>query len=104
MKMVTAFIRPERVDRVIQALEESGLPALTRLDVYGKGRQNGVKVWGSSYDMPKTMLITVVEDGMLDQAVETIGINARTGNIGDGKIFITPVEGAYTVRTGEVDV
>lgn len=104
MKMAMAFIRPEMVDKVVHALGESGFTALTRMDVYGKGRQNGVQVWGSSYDMPKTMLITVVEDERLDQVLETIGSSARTGNIGDGKIFITPVESAYTVRTGEVEL
>lgn len=100
--MVMAFIRPEVADLVIRNLGADGFTALSRMDVYGRGKQNGVNVRGSSYDMPKTMLITVVDDDSTREVVEAIGNSARTGNIGDGKIFVTPVIDAYTVRTGEV--
>ena len=102
MKMVTAFIRPEKVENVISTLGAEGFTAITRLDVYGRGKQNGIHVFGACYDMPKTMLITVIDDGSLDKVVKTISGSARTGKVGDGRIFITPVESAYTVRTGEV--
>jgi nitrogen regulatory protein PII 1 len=102
MKMVTAFIRPEVTDKVICALGADGFTAISRVDVYGRGKQNGIDVRGSRYDMPKTMLMTVVDDDCIGKVVEAIGCNARTGSIGDGRIFITPIEGAYTVRTGEV--
>ena len=102
MKMVRAIIRPERVDAVAGALDTNGFAALTRIDVFGRGKQKGLQVGTVVYDsLPKTMLIIVVEDEQLARAVEVIEETARTGNIGDGKIFITPVEEAYTIRTGE---
>lgn len=102
MKMIMAFVRPEKVEKVASMLGEDGFAAYTRADVYGRGKQKGVQVFGQSYDMPKTMLITVVEDDRLDEAVEVIEKSAQTGNIGDGKIFVLPVEQAYTVRTGKI--
>lgn len=102
MKMVRAIIRPERVDAVADALEAKGFPALTKIDVFGRGKQKGLRVGTVVYDsLPKTMFIIVVEDEQLAQTVEIIEENARTGNVGDGKIFITPIEEAYTIRTGE---
>ena len=102
MKMVRAIIRPERVDAVAGALDANGFTALTRIDVFGRGKQKGLQVGTVVYDsLPKTMLIIVVEDEQLARAVEVIEETARTGNIGDGKIFITPIEEAYTIRTGE---
>jgi nitrogen regulatory protein PII 1 len=102
MKMVRAIIRPERVDAVADALEVNGFVALTKIDVFGRGKQKGLQVGTVVYDsLPKTMVMVVVEDHQLEQVVSLIEENARTGNIGDGKIFITPVEEAYTIRTGE---
>ncbi|KUK43367.1 MAG: Nitrogen fixation nifHD2 region glnB-like protein 1 (Nitrogen regulatory protein P-II) [Methanothrix harundinacea] len=102
MKMVRAIIRPERVDAVAGALEVNGFVALTKIDIFGRGKQKGLQVGTVVYDsLPKTMLLVVVEDRQLEQVVNLIEENARTGNIGDGKIFITPVEEAYTIRTGE---
>jgi nitrogen regulatory protein PII 1 len=102
MKMVRAIIRPERIDAVAGALEAGGFVALTKIDVFGRGKQKGLQVGTVVYDsLPKTMLLLVVDDHQLEQAVNLIEENAHTGNIGDGKIFITPVEEAYTVRTGE---
>ena len=101
MKMIRAIIRPEAVDRVADNLEAGGFTALTRIEVFGRGKQKGIKVGDMVYDnLPKTMLMMVVDDAKLDSAVKIIEDSARTGNIGDGKIFITTVEEAYTIRTG----
>ncbi len=102
MKMVRAIIRPEMVDKVADSLELGGFLALTRMDVFGRGKQKGIKVGDVIYDnLPKTMLMIVVDDDSLAAAVKIIEESARTGNIGDGKIFVTPVEESYTIRTGE---
>ena len=101
MKMIRAIIRPEAVDRVADNLEAGGFTALTRIEVFGRGKQKGIKVGDMVYDnLPKTMLMMVVDDDKLEGAVKIIEDSARTGNIGDGKIFITTVEEAYTIRTG----
>jgi nitrogen regulatory protein PII 1 len=101
MKMIWAVIRPEVLDRVVRALAVRGYVAMTRFDVYGRGKQRGVIVGGESYDMPKTVLMMVVDDGSIDEAAEIIEENARTGCTGDGRIFITTVDEARTIRTGE---
>jgi nitrogen regulatory protein PII 1 len=101
MKMVRAIIRPEMVDKVADGLEAGGFMALTRMDVFGRGKQKGIKVGNVVYDnLPKTMLMVVVDDKLLESAVKIIEDFARTGNIGDGKIFVTAVEESYTIRTG----
>ncbi len=101
MKMIRAVIRPEAVDKVADGLEAGGFTALTRMDVFGRGKQKGIKVGDMVYDnLPKTMLMIVVDDAMVEPAVKIIETAARTGNIGDGKIFVTTVEEAYTIRTG----
>lgn len=101
MKMIRAVIRPEAVDKVADGLEAGGFTALTRMDVFGRGKQKGIKVGDMVYDnLPKTMLMIVVDDAMVEPAVKIIEDSARTGNIGDGKIFVTTVEEAYTIRTG----
>ena len=102
MKMIWAVIRPEVVDRVVKALAKGGYYAMTRFDVYGRGKQRGVVVSGENYDMPKTVLMLVLEDGSVDQAVKIIEEDAWTGSIGDGRIFVSPLEEAHTIRTGEV--
>lgn len=102
MKMIRAVIRPEAVDKVADSLEAGGFTALTRMDVFGRGKQKGIKVGDMVYDnLPKTMLMIVVDDSRLDEAVGIIEAAARTGNIGDGKIFVSSVEEAYTIRTGQ---
>jgi len=102
MKMIRAIIRPEAVDRVADSLEAGGFTALTRLEVFGRGKQKGIKVGNVVYDnLPKTMLMMVVDDEKMEIAVKIIEESAQTGNIGDGKIFITSVEEAYTIRTGQ---
>jgi nitrogen regulatory protein PII 1 len=101
MKMIRAIIRPEMVDKVADSLETGGFTALTRMDVFGRGKQKGIKVGNVIYDnLPKTMLMVVVDDELLESAVKIIEDSARTGNIGDGKIFVTAVEESYTIRTG----
>ncbi|NTU70662.1 MAG: P-II family nitrogen regulator [Coriobacteriia bacterium] len=103
MKMVRAFIRPEKEQEVVQALEGAGYGSLTKMPVFGRGKQKGLQVGPIYYDeLPKTLLMLVVEDEQAKHAVEVIEDKARTGFIGDGKIFISPVEEAYTIRTGEV--
>lgn len=101
MKMIRAIIRPEMVDKVADSLETGGFTALTRMDVFGRGKQKGIKVGNVVYDnLPKIMLMVVVDDEKLESAVKIIEDSARTGNIGDGKIFVNTVEEAYTIRTG----
>ena len=102
MKMIRAVIRPEAVDRVADNLEAGGFTALTRIEVFGRGKQKGIKVGNVVYDnLPKTMVMMVVNDEMLEPAIKIIEDSARTGNIGDGKIFVSQVEEAYTIRTGQ---
>ena len=101
MKMIWAVIRPEVLDRVVKALAVRGYVAMTRFDVYGRGKQKGVIVGGESYDMPKTVLMMVVNDGSVGEAAAIIEEHARTGSTGDGRIFITTVDEARTIRTGE---
>jgi len=103
MKMVRAFVRPEKEQEVVQALEGAGYGSLTKMPVFGRGKQKGLQVGPIYYDeLPKTLLMLVVEDEQAKHAIEVIQNKAHTGFIGDGKIFVSPVEEAYTIRTGEV--
>lgn len=105
MKLLRTIIRPEREEQVIQALEAAGIVSLTKMDVLGRGQQRGVQVGATVYDeLPKVQLLIVVEDTKLDAAVAAIESGAKTGQFGDGKIFISPVEAAYTIRTGQKTV
>jgi nitrogen regulatory protein PII 1 len=102
MKMIRAFIRPEKDQEVVLALEGAGFPSLTKMPVFGRGKQKGLQVGPVHYDeLPKTLLMLVVEDEDVKKVMSIITEKARTGFIGDGKIFVSPVEAAYTVRTGE---
>jgi nitrogen regulatory protein PII 1 len=102
MKMIRAFIRPEKEQEVVLALEGAGFPSLTKVPVFGRGKQKGLQVGPIHYDeLPKTMIMTVVDNEDTEKVIGIIQEKARTGFIGDGKIFVSPVEGAYTVRTGE---
>lgn len=107
MKKIEAIIRPEKLDDVKHALAEKGYIGLNIVGVTGRGVQKGIVHGGRggqaySVDMlPKVKLETVVTDTSVDDVVETILAAARTGNIGDGKIFVLPVEQAIRVRTGE---
>ncbi|HWT77011.1 MAG TPA: P-II family nitrogen regulator [Mobilitalea sp.] len=103
MLLVRAIIRPEKVGVVLSELLSAGFPAVTKMDVYGRGKQKGVKVGEVFYDeIPKEMLLMVVEDKDKDDVAKIIMKYARTGengNFGDGRIFVSPVEEAYTIST-----
>ena len=102
MKMIKAVIRPEKEFDVVHGLEKEGFYSLTKLDVLGRGKQKGVQVGSATYDeLAKLMLIIVVEDKDASRVLETIQSHARTGNFGDGKIFVTDVGQSFTIRTGK---
>ncbi|HEX9061407.1 MAG TPA: P-II family nitrogen regulator [Clostridia bacterium] len=104
MLMIRAIIRPEKVGTVLSELSDAGFPAVTKMDVMGRGKQRGVKVGDVYYDeIPKEMLMMVVNDEDKDDVIKLIIKNAKTGQkgaFGDGKIFISPVEEAYTISSG----
>lgn len=101
MKMVRSIVRPECADDVADALAAAGFTGLTRLAVVGRGRQHGITAGTVRYDeLPKVLLLTVVEDDDVESVATIVATAARTGHVGDGKIFVSPVEAAYTVRTG----
>lgn len=100
MKMIKALIRPEAADDVIKVLEEGGFVSLTKIDAFGRGKQKGITVGTIHYDeLPKTMLMLVVEDKSVEEVVKLIKYKAYTGYQGDGKIFVIPIDNAYTIRT-----
>jgi nitrogen regulatory protein PII 1 len=102
MKMIRAFIRPEKEQEVVLALEGAGFPSLTKMPVFGRGKQKGLQVGPLHYDeLPKTLIMMVVDDEDVPGVVGLIREKAKSGFIGDGKIFVSPVETAYTIRTGE---
>ena len=105
MIMVRAIIRPERTGIIMAELASAGFPAVTKIDVVGRGKQRGIKIGEVTYDeIPKEMLLIVVEDDSVRETVQTIAGSARTeeaGAFGDGKIFVSEVATAYTVSTGE---
>jgi len=108
MKMVTAIIKPFKLDDVRQALAEIGIQGITVTEVKGFGRQKGhTELYrGAEYVvdfLPKVKLELAVDDNRVDQVVEAIMNVARTGKIGDGKIFVTDLGHAVRIRTGEVD-
>ncbi|MCL6591141.1 MAG: P-II family nitrogen regulator [Firmicutes bacterium] len=104
MLMIKAIIRPEKCDSVLAALMDAGFPAVTKVAVFGRGKQRGLKVGEIHYDeLPKDMLIIVIPDSDKEYVINTILENARTGekgSFGDGKIFVSPVVEAYTVSSG----
>ncbi len=101
MKMIKAIIRIEKADETADALLQAGFPAMTRMDVYGRGKQKGLQVGTVFYDeLPKKLMLMVVNDDQVESVVALICRNARTGtegNYGDGRIFISDVEEAYTI-------
>ena len=107
MKMIQAVIRPEKLDDVKRALEEKGFIAMTITDVKGRGEQKGIilQYRGKKVQvdlLPKVKVEVVVQDGEAEAAIAAIRDSARTGKIGDGKIFVLPVEMMARVRTDEV--
>ena len=102
MKMIRAVIRPEKENEVVEALAKAGFPALTKTDVTGRGRQQGIQVGSALYEeLAKVQILLVVDEDKAEDAVKTVLDTAKTGNFGDGKIFVTDVEETYTIRTGK---
>ena len=106
MKLITAVVKPFKLDDVRTALSEVGVQGMTVTEVKGFGRQKGhTELYrGAEYVvdfLPKVKIELAVDDGLVEQAVEAITKAARTGKIGDGKIFITPMEEIIRIRTGE---
>ncbi len=108
MKLVSAVIKPFKLEEVRAALTDLGCQGMTVTEVKGYGRQKGhTEIYrGAEYAvsfLPKLKIEVVIPDGEVDRVVETIMRTAKTGQIGDGKIFILPVEHAVRIRTGETD-
>lgn len=108
MKKIEAIIRPTKIHEVKDALDEAGYESVTVTDVKGRGKQKGVmQQWrGRKYCvdlLPKIKMEVVVNDADVDKVVDVIMKTAATGSIGDGKIFIYPVEKILRIRTGETD-
>lgn len=106
MFMITAIIKPFKLDDVREALSEIGVHGITVTEVKGFGRQRGhTEIYrGAEYAvdfLPKVKLELVLEDNKVEQAIEVIVNSARSGKIGDGKIFVLPVEEVIRIRTGE---
>ena len=106
MKLVTAIIKPFKLDDVRTALSDVGVQGMTVTEVKGFGRQKGhTELYrGAEYVvdfLPKVKLELVIDDSMVDQSVEAITKAAHTGKIGDGKIFVSPIEDIVRIRTGE---
>ncbi|NBV58570.1 MAG: P-II family nitrogen regulator [Synechococcaceae bacterium WB4_2_0811] len=106
MKLITAVIRPSRMDAVKTALVDASIVGMTVSEVRGFGRQKGQveRYRGSEFTidfLPKAKIDVVVEDGQVETAIAVIETAARSGDIGDGKIFVVPVEEVVRVRTGE---
>ncbi|MFD7705848.1 P-II family nitrogen regulator [Streptomyces sp. NPDC059785] len=106
MKLITAVVKPHRLDEVKTALQELGVNGLTVTEASGYGRQRGhTEVYrGAEYQVdlvPKVRIEVVVEDAVADAAMDAVVAAARTGKIGDGKVWALPVETVVRVRTGE---
>jgi nitrogen regulatory protein P-II 1 len=106
MKKIIAIFRQEKLDEVKDALEKIGCNGITVIEVKGRGEQLGVResYRGTKYCVdliPKTKIETIVTDGFLDKALDAILSSAYTGNIGDGKIFVSEVEDVIRIRTKE---
>ena len=109
MKLLKAIIRPNKVDDVKDALAKLNISGMTVTEVRGHGKQKGhTAVYrGKEYNvslLPKMQVETVVSDAIAEEAIRAIVEAARTGEIGDGRVFVLPVERSYRIRTGEQDV
>jgi nitrogen regulatory protein P-II 1 len=108
MTKIEAIVRPNKVDDIKDALDKLGLAGLTVTEVRGHGKQKGhtATYRGKEYDvslLPKTKVEVVLPDHLVDGAVKAIMAAARTGEIGDGRIFVLPISQSYKIRTGETD-
>jgi nitrogen regulatory protein P-II 2 len=106
MKMVTAIIKPFKLDEVREALSAVGVQGITVTEVKGFGRQKGhTELYrGAEYVvdfLPKVRIDAAVDDAVVDRVIEAIEASARTGKIGDGKVFVMPIEQVLRIRTGE---
>lgn len=109
MKLITAIVKPFKLEDVKEALKDAGVEGLTIGEVQGFGRQSGhTEVYrGAEYTIdfvPKVRIEIVAEDGEVERLIDVVVGAARTGKIGDGKIWVTPVDRLLRIRTGEVDV
>ena len=108
MKLIKCIIRPNKVDDVRTALEKASVAGMTVTEVRGHGRQKGHKAIyrGREYEvnlLPKTMIEIVIPDPQVDAVLRIVMETARTGDIGDGRIFVLPIEEGHNIRTGERD-
>jgi nitrogen regulatory protein PII 1 len=104
MLLIRAIIRPEKTGIVLSELLAGGFPAVTKMDVYGRGKQKGITVGEIHYDeLPKDMLLIIVNDEDKEDVIRIIMRNARSGGgaFGDGRIFINSVDEAYTISSGK---
>ncbi|NWJ51388.1 MAG: P-II family nitrogen regulator [Bacteroidetes bacterium] len=108
MLLIRAIVRPEKSAVVLKALFEAGFPAVTKMAVFGRGKQRGLKVGNITYDeLPKELLLIAIKDVDKDFVISTIIEAARTderGAFGDGKIFVTPIVETYTISNGILEV
>lgn len=109
MKLIKCIVRPHKLDEVKDALAKLSISGMTITEVRGHGRQRGQKAIyrGSEYEvslLPKVMIEIILPEDMVDETIKTVIETARTGEIGDGRVFILPVEQGYNIRTGEMDV
>jgi nitrogen regulatory protein PII len=108
MKLIKSIVRPNKVDEVKDALEKIGISGMTVTEVRGHGKQKGhTAIYrGKEYNvslLPKMQIEVVVSDANVDDAIKAIVEAAKTGEIGDGRVFVLPVEQTYRIRTGERD-
>ena len=106
MKQITAVLKPFKLEEVREALADVGVTGLTVTEVKGFGRQKGhTELYrGAEYVvdfLPKVRIDAAVDDALVDRVIETIEASARTGKIGDGKVFVMPIEQVVRIRTGE---
>ena len=106
MQLIKAIVRPNKVDEVKEALEKAGITGMTVTEVRGHGQQKGhTAIYrGKEYNvslLPKMQIETVVSDNLVEPTIKAIVAAARTGEIGDGRVFVTPVQQSYKIRTGE---
>lgn len=109
MLMIKAIVRPEKSNQILAELNDAGFPAVTKIDVVGRGKQRGVVVGDVVYDeIPKELLLVVVKDDHdKEDVISVIMKNAKTGEqgrYGDGKIFVSPVEEVYTISSGKKEL
>jgi len=105
MKKVEAIIRPSALRAVLDGLKAVGYPGVTVMEVSGHGKQKGIteSYRGQSVEglLPKLMVVAVVDNDQAQEVVDIISKAAKTGEIGDGKIFVSPIDNAFRIRTGE---